>query len=66
MSTSREDSGVPTDDEILTANARGMDACDNGETSLDNPYANRELRIAWHDGWVHANTRRGTAPCIER
>lgn len=44
----------PDDTGIMEANGAGMDAYDVGQRVHDNPYQDRILRDAWHQGWTSA------------
>lgn len=48
----------PTDDAVMTANAEGMNARDEGKSRYDNPYRGDTRATAWDDGWLHADDQK--------
>jgi ribosome modulation factor len=47
-----------SDLDIMEANGAGMDAYSDGKSIHDNPYGQRDLRNAWHEGWRSAEQHR--------
>ena len=47
-----------SDLEIMEANGAGIDAYSDGKSVHDNPYQQKDLRNAWHEGWRCAELHR--------
>lgn len=61
MNTKQRKHRIPTDNEVMAANAAGMDAFDDGKGVHDNPFQGKHIDLvnAWHEGFNARHDRSG-------